>query len=90
MADGYQLDLADRVINAVLGLPERDIGLITARLTRLERNPWAGDVRRLQGTDEVEFRVRAGDYRIVYTVNEEQKIINIKEVDLRRDIYRRR
>ena len=44
----------------------------------------------MQARDEVEFRVRAGDYRIVHTVNEEQKIIYIKEVELRRDIYRRR
>lgn len=90
MSEKYQLDLPDHIVSAILDLPERDIALITARLARLQRDPWAGDVRRLQARDEVEFRVRAGDYRIVFTVDEEQKTIRINELDLRRDVYRRR
>lgn len=90
MPEGYQVDLPPDVLEAILRLPERNVRLISARLARLERDPWAGDVQRLQGTDEVEFRVRAGDYRIVYTVDEERRIVLIKEVGLRRDVYRRR
>ena len=90
MSERYQLDLPEHIVSAILDLPGRDIALITARLARLQRDPWAGDVRRLQARDQVEFRVRAGDYRIVFTVDEEQKTIRINELDLRRDVYRRR
>ena len=35
------------------------------------------------------FRLRVGDYRILYTIDEAVKIISIENIDNRGDIYKR-
>ncbi len=90
MSAGYLVDIPDHVRETIDDLPDRDFMVVFRRLHRLQLDPWAGDVRRLQVRGEVEFRVRAGDYRIVYTVDEERRIVQVKQVGLRRDVYRRR
>jgi mRNA interferase RelE/StbE len=37
---------------------------------------------------EKEWRVRVGDYRIVYTVNDKQRLVDIEAVRHRRFVYR--
>jgi len=39
-------------------------------------------------TNRDEWRVRVGDYRIVYNVDDEQRLVTILQVGHRRDIYR--
>jgi len=36
------------------------------------------------------FRLRVGDYRIIYSVDDEAEVVTIRAVGHRRDIYRRR
>ena len=36
------------------------------------------------------YRIRVGDFRVVYTVDDEQQIIEIVLVGDRKDVYRRR
>ena len=90
MPDGYEIDLPASILEMILSLEDREVQMISARLARLERDPWAGDVRCLQATDDVEFRVRADNYRIIYAVDEECLVVTSKESGLRRDVYRRR
>jgi len=45
-------------------------------------------VKKLQGSDENLFRVRVGDYRIIYAISEKIKIVNIRRVRPRKDVYR--
>lgn len=43
--------------------------------------------RKLQGSDNA-YRIRVGDYRVVYTVDDEIRIVAIERVGHRRDVYR--
>jgi len=42
--------------------------------------------KKLKGEDK--YRLRIGDYRVVYTINEKQKVITIYRVRHRKDVYR--
>ncbi len=42
----------------------------------------------LVGSDVADFRLRVGDYRILYDLYHEQKIVYILRVGHRREIYR--
>ena len=53
----------------------------------------AGDLyptgcRKLHGTDR-QYRVRIGDYRVIYEVHEELKIVIVYHIRHRKDAYRR-
>lgn len=42
--------------------------------------------KKLKGEDK--YRLRVGDFRVIYTVDEKQKIISIYRIRHRKDIYR--
>ncbi len=49
--------------------------------------PDGTDIKRLKGCNL--FRLRVGDYRILYTIDEMVKIISIENIDNRGDVYKR-
>lgn len=54
----------------------------------IEDNPRPPGVKKLAGIDDL-YRVRFGDYRIVYQIDDEGHSVLIAKVGHRRDIYRR-
>ena len=57
-------------------------------INKLALNSRPPECKKLKAADEDLYRVRCGDYRIVYAIAEEIKIINIRRVRHRKDIYR--
>lgn len=69
------------------GLPKRD-GLRTARrIEALETDPRPRGCRKLRGTDDL-YRIKSGDYRVIYWVSDDPPLVTITDVGHRRDIYR--
>ena len=68
---------------------DRDIILkILDIVGQLIDDPYPGGCRKLKGSQQT-YRIRTGDYRIVYTVKSELLIIEIIRVGHRKDIYKR-
>ena len=53
----------------------------------LAQNPRPDGCRKLQGSDDA-YRIRVGDYRVIYTVDDEVLIVAVERVRHRRDVYR--
>jgi mRNA interferase RelE/StbE len=74
---------------------ERDLRVLTptmlarvdARIRELAGNPRPRGTERLQGP-QGGFRLRVGDYRILYDVDDAQQIVIIARIRHRRDVYR--
>ncbi|GAA6493788.1 type II toxin-antitoxin system RelE/ParE family toxin [Candidatus Bariatricus faecipullorum] len=49
--------------------------------------PDGTDIKKLKGVEL--YRLRVGDYRIIYRIEEEIKIITIENIDNRGDVYKR-
>jgi mRNA interferase RelE/StbE len=56
-------------------------------INELEKDPRPSGVKKLAGTNDA-YRVRAGDYRILYTIDDRQKIVTIYRIRHRREVYR--
>ncbi|MBC1196450.1 MAG: type II toxin-antitoxin system RelE/ParE family toxin [Microcystis viridis Mv_BB_P_19951000_S69] len=56
-------------------------------LDQLQQDPRPSGVVKLQGEDQL-YRVRVGDYRIVYTIDDHDKIIKITRIRHRQDVYK--
>jgi mRNA interferase RelE/StbE len=52
----------------------------------LEEDPFPQASKRLKGREE--FRIRAGDYRVLYIVDHESRSVRIVAVGHRREVYR--
>jgi mRNA interferase RelE/StbE len=58
---------------------------ITKALLTLEVEPRPRGCRKLRGSER--YRVRVGDYRILYTIADKDGIVEIVAVGHRRDVY---
>jgi mRNA interferase RelE/StbE len=69
-----------------LRLPKADNGRIIARIEALADNPRPQGYEKLAGSSA--YRIRQGDYRIIYTINDGTIVVEMIRVGHRRDVYR--
>lgn len=58
---------------------------VSQRILNLEDNPRPRGIRKLSGREE--FRLRVGDYRILYIIDDRNHIVTIMAVGHRREVY---
>jgi len=52
----------------------------------LARNPRPSGCKKLKGHKDI-WRIRVGDYRIVYTVDDREMVIRVGRIAHRREVY---
>ena len=67
-------------------LPDNIQTRIARAMLALETNPRPSGVVKLAGREG--WRIRAGDYRVIYTINDAKKEVVIFAIGHRREIYR--
>jgi mRNA interferase RelE/StbE len=80
----YNVQFKPRAVKDIEGLPSRIQAQILARIEEMS-NDLKGDVRRLTNFTP-EYRLRVGDYRVLFEV--EESAIVIYRVRHRREAYR--
>lgn len=60
---------------------------IISRLELLARDPRPAGCAKLEGTADL-WRVRVGDYRIIYAIDDRARTVDVSVVRHRRDAYR--
>jgi mRNA interferase RelE/StbE len=68
-------------------LPEREVERIALRLALLADEPRPFGVQKLSGTGG--YRIRSGNYRILYDVSDKNYLVSIYRIKYRREAYRR-
>ena len=82
----YNVVFRPSVEKDLAAIPKATAGRALARIEKLAESPFATAVK-LSGAEKL-YRVRVGDYRIVYEINETSKLVVIHYVRHRRDVYR--
>ena len=68
-------------------IPNPDLKRILARMRTLAKDPRPPGTEKLSGEDK--YRLRQGNYRILYTVNDADICVVIVKISHRREVYRR-
>jgi mRNA interferase RelE/StbE len=68
-------------------LPSREVARVVGTVEMLADEPFPIGVEKLKGS-EYAYRIRVGDYRVVYEVFADLKLIEIERVRNRKDVYR--
>jgi len=68
-------------------LPRPMISRIVSAVDNLSSNPYPEGVRKLAGS-EYSYRIRVGDYRVLYNIIRNRLVVEIIRVGHRKDIYR--
>lgn len=84
----YYLDFSSRAKKFLGKLDKHLLIRIVDRLENLKNNPVPKDSKFIgRNKDEKIFRYRIGDYRALYSVNENKKIVLIIKIDKRQRVY---
>ncbi len=67
-------------------LPSKVFSRISGKILKLESTPRPRGCKKLRGRHE--YRLRVGDYRILYVVDDANLVVEIIAVGHRRDVYR--
>ena len=85
----YRIVFTPAAERAFLALSKDVQRRIDQRLLTLQDNPRPAGITALKGDAGI-LRLRVGDYRVLYTVHDDQVVILIVAVGHRREIYRRK
>jgi mRNA interferase RelE/StbE len=83
----YQVEVTKGAKKQLAALPEKEARRIDRRILSLEADPRPPGCKKLQIEQDV-YRLRHGDYRIIYQVNDELSVVKVLRVMHRRDVYR--
>ncbi|MEO1063052.1 MAG: type II toxin-antitoxin system RelE/ParE family toxin [Actinomycetota bacterium] len=85
----YEVLIARRAVKSIARLPRKDQQRIRAAIDLLADEPRPPGCTKLAGEDAV-YRVRVGDYRMLYEVIDARLVVHVVRVGHRRDVYRER
>jgi mRNA interferase RelE/StbE len=60
---------------------------VAEKISALGTDPRPQGVKKLAHTERT-YRVRVGDYRIVYEIADAERVVSISKIGHRRDVYR--
>lgn len=81
----YKVQVLKNIKKNLIDLHPEVYKRVTKALKTLEENPKQNTLK-LSGRDG--YRLRVGDYRIIYEIDEINKIVTILDVGHRKDVYR--
>lgn len=82
----YNVVLTQTAEKELRRLPSRVIEKIVIVLKSLEENPRPAGCKKLKGYKNL-WRIRVGDYRLIYAIEEVIMLVDVREIGHRKDIY---
>lgn len=86
--DSYKILWKHSATKELKRLPKKYIIKILEIIKKLEKSPYPENIKKLQGSEST-YRIRAGDYRIIYSIFKSELIIEIIRIRHRKRVYNR-
>jgi mRNA interferase RelE/StbE len=82
----YRITIKKSAAKELEAVPRKDLRKIIMRIRSLAQNPRPHGSQKLSGREQ--YRIRQGDYRIVYFIEDKDSLIDIVKIGHRREVYR--
>ena len=82
----YKVEIKKSAFKEIESLPKRDLRAVLEKINSLAENPRQYGCEKLSGQEK--YRVRCGDYRILYSIEDAILVVCVVKVGHRRDVYR--
>lgn len=83
----YKITFKKRAGKELRNLPSPVLKRVVNSIEHLAENPRPEGSKKLKGIDENIWRIRVGDYRIIYLIEDSIQVIEIRKVGHRKDVY---
>ena len=84
--ESYNVLIKRSAAKEIEALPSRERRRVVAKITTLAANPRPAGCEKLSGAEK--YRIRQGDYRILYEILDTALIVTVVKVGHRREVYR--
>ena len=82
----YSVKISSAAEKQIKSLPKREQTKIIKRAYKLAENPRPTGVKKLKGVNSL-YRIRQGDWRIVYTIEDKRLLVLVVKVGHRKEVY---
>ena len=82
----YRIEIKKSAIKELESIPSRDLSRIMERIESLVDDPRPEESQKLSGEDK--YRIRQGNYPILYAIEDDLLIVYVVKVAHRKDVYR--
>ncbi len=82
----YEIRFKASVARDLRGIPKLDVRRILDRVDRLREDPRPAGSEKLSGREL--YRIRQGIYRIIYSIDETEVVVEVVKIGHRRQVYR--
>jgi mRNA interferase RelE/StbE len=82
----YSVSLLRRAQKELADLPEDSYARVRDAVQALVEEPRPSGCKKLKGREG--WRIRVGDYRVIYDIDDDEKTILVVHIGHRRDVYR--
>jgi mRNA interferase RelE/StbE len=84
----YRIEYLRRAAREILDLDPVQQQKIIEAIEALAKNPRPVGIQSMHGKYKNHYRLRVGDYRVIYEVNDSGQVVQIVRVGHRREVYR--
>ena len=84
----YEIIITKSIQKQLDNLPNNIQERVYEKIAQLAEEPRPDGVVKLKGYDN-EYRIRIGDYRLVYEIRDDQLIVLLVQCKHRRDVYKK-
>lgn len=82
----YTIEISAKAQKDIRSLPKNMVNRVITKIRSLEEDPTPSGCRKIVGTENT-WRVRVGNYRIIYDIFEEILFVEVVKVTHRKDAY---
>jgi mRNA interferase RelE/StbE len=83
----YRIEFSKAAAKVLSDIPKPDIQKLVKRIEKLAADPYPSGCEKLKGEEGI-YRIRQGDYRILYSVVDQKLVVLILKIGHRREVYR--
>ena len=84
--DSYKVSLKKSAEKELRAIPSHDMGKIVEKLKGLAHQPRPHGCEKLEGQER--YRIRQGDWRMIYSIDDNEKSVMVFKIGNRREVYR--
>jgi mRNA interferase RelE/StbE len=84
----YQIIISESALKQLRKIQKPAVKKIGTAIDSLSENPRPVGNKKLKGTQEGLYRIRIGDYRVIYAIEDKIQVVDIRQIGHRKDIYR--
>jgi len=82
----YRIEIKKSAVKELNAIPKKDLRKVVSKIRSLSDNPRLKGCVKLSGQER--YRIRRGNYRILYSIEDDALVVYVVKIAHRKDVYR--